>query len=139
MFKRPDETQAVSRANPRRAWTDEETRWLSAHRGDGADALARALGRSVLAVKVKASRMGVSLARASGGICPICGKYEMRPGTRSARQGMCPVCWELRKAHAMEERAAMAAARRRYDAAKHRLGYERSAAPSLGTGVGDGS
>ncbi|WP_306792626.1 hypothetical protein [Collinsella ureilytica] len=39
----------------------------------------------------------------------------------AARHGLCPVCWERRKASAMRERNAFEAARREYEAAKKRV------------------
>lgn len=103
-----------------RPWTSGEERYLSQHRTDGAALLAHALGRSVSSVRTKASRLGVSLRPRPGDVCPVCGTYQIRPRTAAAGQGMCPVCWELRKAKAMEERRAMREAVRAYERAKKR-------------------
>ncbi len=48
-------------------------RYLSEHAGDGAVPIAEKLGRSVISVQVKASRMGLSLCRRW--LCPRCGHY----------------------------------------------------------------
>jgi hypothetical protein len=107
-------------ADAARPWTTEEERYLARHRTDGADLLAHVLGRSVRAVRVKASRLGVSLAARPGEVCPMCGCYEIREHTEAARHGLCPVCWERRKAKAMEERRATRAAQQGYERAKKR-------------------
>lgn len=103
---------------PRHKWTDEEERYLIQHRSDGADLIAHALGVSVPAVKHKASRLGVSLRPKPGEICPLCGCYVIRPHTDAGRHGMCPACWERRKADAMRERRAFQRAKEDYEAAK---------------------
>lgn len=103
-----------------RHWTSADERYLRQHRTDGAALLSCALGRSRRAVEVMASRLGISLRPSTGGVCSVCGCYEVRPHTDAGRAGMCPVCWERRKAKAMEERNAMREAMRAYEAAKKR-------------------
>lgn len=56
-----------------RRWKPDEVRYLSEHAGDGAVPIAEKLGRSVISVQVKASRMGLSLCRRW--LCPRCGHY----------------------------------------------------------------
>lgn len=108
-----DETPRVSRP-----WTDEEKRYLITYKTDGAKRIAAALGRSVIAVKIMASRLHVSLAQTDGELCPRCGVRRIRKGTSSYRHGLCPVCWESEKAEAIRERRAFQRARREYERAK---------------------
>lgn len=58
-------------------WKDAEETYLAEHAGDGAEAIAAALGRSVWSVRCKASEMGVSLTVRYH--CPRCGKYTYKP------------------------------------------------------------
>lgn len=106
-------------ARTRRPWTDEERRYLVSHKTDGAELVAVALGRSPKSVRRMAERMGVSLAVRPGDVCPVCGVYDIRPGTSAAQHGMCVVCWERKRARAMQERAAFQDARRDYERQKH--------------------
>ena len=101
-------------------WTDEESRYLITHATDGARVVAAALGTSAEEVEARAAEMGVMLSDAPERleICPMCGCRYVRPHTSSGRDGICPVCFETRKAEAMEERAAFLRAHRRYEAAK---------------------
>ena len=69
-------------------WKRHEEDYLEQHAGDGAEAIAEALGRTVASVQVHASRMGVSLYRRWH--CPNCGKYTYRPLT--AWSGWCRRC-----------------------------------------------
>lgn len=69
-------------------WTTEEIACLEEHACEGADAVARALGRSVSSVKAQASRFGISLARRW--TCPKCGSTTRRP--LSASTGWCAAC-----------------------------------------------
>lgn len=108
-----------SPSQPKKRWTLADTRYLSAHRTDGAYLIAHVLGRSVISVQHKAARMGISLGRKLGAVCPVCGTYHVRDN-KAGRYGVCQVCWERRKANAMRERAAERAAQRDYDNAKHR-------------------
>ena len=58
-------------------WKDVEEAYLAEHAGDGADAIAKALGRTVWSVRCKANEMGVSLVVRYH--CPRCGKYTYKP------------------------------------------------------------
>lgn len=69
-------------------WSQREEDYLSAHAGDGAEAVAEALGRSVWSVRCKASEMGVSLVVRYH--CPRCGRYTYRPLTKWT--GWCRSC-----------------------------------------------
>ena len=53
----------------------------------------------------------------------MCGEHIVREGTAAAKQGMCQVCWERRKANAMRERAAEQRAKADYEAAKKLAQY----------------
>ena len=65
-------------------WTTREIKYLEEHAGDGAEAIAKALGRSVRSVDNQARRYGVSLRKSW--VCPKCG---MRV---SSRTGWCAAC-----------------------------------------------
>lgn len=69
-------------------WTTGEIRYLEAHAGEGAAAVARALGRSVESVRCQAKRYGLSL-RLSWR-CPRCGARTRAP--LSPRTGWCRAC-----------------------------------------------
>lgn len=69
-------------------WSQADEEYLVGHAGDGADAIATALGRSVWSVRCKASEMGVSLVVRYH--CPRCGKYTYRPLTKWT--GWCRSC-----------------------------------------------
>ena len=69
-------------------WSQSEEDYLTAHAGDGAAAIAEALGRTVSSVKTHASRMGLSLVIRYH--CPRCGKYTYRPLTKWT--GWCRSC-----------------------------------------------
>ena len=69
-------------------WREHELKYLENHAGDGAAAIAHALGRSIVSVQVQASRMGLSLCRRY--LCPRCGKYSGMP--MSQRTGWCRTC-----------------------------------------------
>lgn len=69
-------------------WRDHEEAYLRDHAGDGAQAIADALGRTVPSVQVHASRMGVSLYRRWH--CPKCGHYTYTP--LSKWSGWCRKC-----------------------------------------------
>ena len=107
-----------SRSPKRHRWTDEERRYIKQHRGDGAALLAYVLGVTPKAVQRVAEKMHVSLRITKGDICPVCGLETIRDRTDAARYGMCPSCWERRKAEAMRERRRFEAAHRDYEAAK---------------------
>ena len=69
-------------------WKAHEEAYLQEHAGDGAKAIADALGRTVPSVKTHASRMGVSLYRRWH--CPKCGHWTYAPLTKWS--GWCRKC-----------------------------------------------
>ncbi len=69
-------------------WTTGEIRYLEEHAGDGAEAVAEALGRTVKSVQVQAQRYGLSLRKAW--LCPKCGSKTHKP--LSAKTGWCVSC-----------------------------------------------
>lgn len=69
-------------------WMEHEEAYLRQHAGDGAQAIADALGRTVPSVKTHASRMGVSLYKRWH--CPKCGHYTFTP--LSKWSGWCRKC-----------------------------------------------
>ena len=69
-------------------WRELEESYLREHAGDGAQAIADALGRTVSSVKTHASRMGISLYKRW--YCPNCGRYTYRP--LSKWSGWCRRC-----------------------------------------------
>lgn len=69
-------------------WRPHEEAYLQEHAGDGAQAIAESLGRTVKSVQVHASRMGVSLYRRWH--CPNCGRYTYKPLSRWS--GWCRRC-----------------------------------------------
>lgn len=69
-------------------WTTSEISYLHDHGSDGAESIARELGRSVHAVKAQAKRYGVSLRKSW--FCPKCGKEVYKP--LSSRTGWCALC-----------------------------------------------
>lgn len=71
-------------------WTTADIAYLTEHATDGVQALARALERSETSVKMKASRLGISLMYyAPLAICPRCGRETSR---MIERQGFCDLC-----------------------------------------------
>lgn len=85
-------------------WTSSEVRYLEEHAGDGAAAIAEALGKTVRAVEVQASKYGLSLRRRW--ICPRCGRQTFKP--LSSRTGWCVSCTrEQRAAEIAEQVRAM--------------------------------
>lgn len=69
-------------------WKPIEETYLETHAGEGAEAIAKALGRTIRSVQCKASTMGVSLYRRW--LCPNCGHYTYRPLTKWS--GWCRKC-----------------------------------------------
>lgn len=69
-------------------WSTSEVEYLASHAGDGAASVASALNRSVQAVKVQASRYGISLRRRWH--CPRCGNTTFTP--LSPKTGWCSAC-----------------------------------------------
>lgn len=80
-------------------WTSREISYLEDHAGDGAKAIAEALGRSVASVKHQASRYGLSLRLHQ--MCPRCGRPTYRP--LSKRTGWCVCCTKERQAERQAE------------------------------------
>lgn len=81
-------------------WTTREIKYLEEHAGDGAAAIAAALGRSVRSVESQARRFGLSLRRAWQ--CPKCGMRVHTP--LSPKTGWCVACTrELRNERIAEE------------------------------------
>lgn len=75
-------------------WTVGEIGYLEDHAGDGAEAIAEALGRSVASVQHQASRYGLSLRLHA--MCPRCGRPTYRP--LSKRTGWCVCCTKEQQA-----------------------------------------
>ena len=69
-------------------WKDAEETYLAEHAGDGAEAIAAKLGRSVRSIQCKASVMGISLVVRFR--CPRCGKDTFKPLSKST--GWCRKC-----------------------------------------------
>ena len=69
-------------------WKKAEETYLTEHAGDGAQAIAEALGRTVSSVKTHASRMGLSLVERH--YCPKCARYTYKP--LSVKTGWCRKC-----------------------------------------------
>ena len=85
-------------------WTSSEVRYLEEHAGDGAVAIAEALGKSVTAIEVQAHRYGLSLRKRSQ--CPNCGRWTFRPLNRI--NGWCIECTkELHMSDLAEQANAM--------------------------------
>lgn len=95
-------------------WTVKEIRYLENHAGDGASEVAKALGKTVNAVKLQASKYGLSLRRRW--LCPKCGRETFKP--LSNRTGWCVSCTrEQRAAEIAEQVRAMEEEVRREDKA----------------------
>ena len=75
-------------------WTTREIRYLEEHAGEGARAIAKALGRSVDSVKWQAAQCGLSLRRRWQ--CSRCGMQTFKPLNR--RTGWCSSCTKEAKA-----------------------------------------
>ena len=69
-------------------WTTQKLAYLREHAGDGAKAIAEAIGCSVDAVESQAYRCGVSLRRRWR--CPKCGMTTFKPLNRVT--GWCATC-----------------------------------------------
>lgn len=82
-----------------RQWSTRELRYLEEHAGEGAGAVAKALGRSKQSVEVQASRYGISLRKSW--LCPKCGMRTSRP--LSGRTGWCSVCTKAQRRERMAE------------------------------------
>ena len=87
-----------------RQWSTRELRYLEEHSGEGAAAVAKALGRSVDSVEWQARKCGISLRRRRQ--CPHCGRWTFRPLNRV--NGWCIECTkELHMADLAEQAEAM--------------------------------
>lgn len=84
-----------------RRWSTREIRYLSEHAGDGAEAIAEALDRSVDSVRAQASRCGISLRRRWQ--CPRCGRMTYQPLNR--RTGWCQSCTKEEHVRELKEQA----------------------------------
>lgn len=80
-------------------WTSSEVRYLEEHAGDGAAAIAEALGKSVTAIEVQAHRYGLSLRKRW--LCPKCGRETFKP--LSNRTGWCVSCTREQRATEIAE------------------------------------
>lgn len=95
-------------------WTTADIAYLTEHATDGVQALARALGRSETSVKMKASRLGISLMYyAPLAICPRCGRETTK---MVEHQGYCNIC--KREIAIMRHRSEIARLRRRQTATR---------------------
>ena len=81
-------------------WTEEEIAYLQDHAGDGAAAVAMALGRSMDSVIQQARRYGLSLRRRW--LCPFCGMPTFTP--LNTRTGWCRTCSVAISKHNAEKR-----------------------------------
>lgn len=87
-----------------RQWSTRELRYLEEHAGEGAAAIAKALGRSVDSVEWQARKCGISLRRRRQ--CSHCGQWTFRPLNRVT--GWCIECTkELHMADLAEQAEAM--------------------------------
>ena len=87
-----------------RQWSTRELRYLEEHAGEGAAAIAKALGRSVDSVEWQARKCGISLRKRCQ--CPHCGQWTFRPLNRI--NGWCIECTkELHMADLAEQANAM--------------------------------
>lgn len=69
-------------------WKEHEEDYLRKHAADGAQEIAKALGRTIPSVKTQASRLGISLCKRWH--CPKCGRYTYKPLTKWS--GWCRKC-----------------------------------------------
>lgn len=87
-----------------RQWSTRELKYLEEHAGEGAGAVAKALGRSVDSIEWQARRCGLSLRKRRQ--CPNCGRWTFRPLNRIS--GWCIECTkELHMADLAEQAVAM--------------------------------
>lgn len=110
-----------------RQWSTRELKYLDEHAGDGAKAIAKALGRSVDSVEWQARQCGLSLRRHRQ--CPNCSRWTFKPLNKV--NGWCVECTKeshmsdlAEQANAMREEAAREKRnnqeRQRYYSAKSR-------------------
>lgn len=122
---RKSRNKIVSSAG-RRPWTTRELEVLRKFRTEGVDVIHELLRdpetgeypHSRGAIRIAASRQGISLRVRPGEVCPACGAHLVREGTVAARHGLCVACWNRRLTEAMREQAAIERGRADYDAAK---------------------
>ncbi len=69
-------------------WTTDDIRYMEEHAGEGAAAIAEHLNRTVISVKVQASRQGIFLTPRWR--CPNCGCLTAKP--LNAKTGWCANC-----------------------------------------------
>ena len=69
-------------------WTTDEIRYMEEHAGEGAASIAEHLNRTVISVKVQASRQGIFLTPRWR--CPNCGCLTAKP--LNAKTGWCANC-----------------------------------------------
>lgn len=69
-------------------WSTDEIRYMEEHAGEGAAAIAEHLNRTVISVKVQASRQGILLTPRWR--CPNCGCLTAKP--LNAKTGWCANC-----------------------------------------------
>ena len=69
-------------------WTTDEIRYMEEHAGEGAAAIAEHLNRTVISVKVQASRQGIFLTPRWR--CPNCGCLTAKP--LNVKTGWCANC-----------------------------------------------
>ena len=118
----------------KKRWSDQENRYLLAHRSDGFLLVSEGLEgfgyhRSPDAVRVHAQRdLGITLAKyPESGMrkCVSCGQWDARPGTTAGNAGFCPTCWTRRKTRAYLEGVRERDAQREYEREKKRRRDER--------------
>lgn len=80
-------------------WTSSDINYMEQHSDEGSAAIAEALGCSVHAVEVQASRYGCSLRRFW--ICPKCGERVSKP--MSSRTGWCAACTKAARREVIAE------------------------------------
>lgn len=83
-------------------WTTREIRYLEEHAQDGAEAIAKALGRSTDSVTWQASQYRISLKKKW--YCPKCGLWVHKP--LSTRTGWCAACTKAKRREALEQEVA---------------------------------
>ncbi len=66
-----------------RQWSTQELKYLEEHAGEGAKAIAKALGRSIDSVKWQAQRCGLSLRKRSQ--CSHCGQMDVQAAQQDQR------------------------------------------------------
>ncbi len=103
----------------RRPWSTSELRYLRQHRGEGAKAIALALGRTEHAVYHMANKHKIRLRGGEpGGICPRCATYRVALHSEAGRFGLCVACYEKEKSAARRQAAAEEDAHREYEREK---------------------